>query len=115
MDVDQLIDDTLENHYEQLSDHARNGFDEAGRGALLLEVELDEVEEPSREDAQVQLSGYFPLEELRELDLDERLYDLLERYDPTDRGVIIYGCEPLGYAAYFDFELIPDDIAPERA
>lgn len=114
MDVDSLIDDTLDEHHERISDHVQNGYDEVGRGALLLEVELDEVEEPSREDAHVQLTGYFPLRELRELDLDDDLYELLESYDPAERGVIIYGCEPLGYAAYFDFELVSDEIEPER-
>lgn len=114
MDVDRLIDDTLEEHYARISDHVQNGYDEVGRGALLLEVELDELEEPTREDAHVHLTGYFPLRELRELDLDEELYELLEDYDPTDRGVIIYGCEPLGYAAYFDFDLVSDEIEPEH-
>lgn len=108
MSIEQVVNGLLDARRNQLSQLAREGYGKQGRGAILLEIYIDELAKSPEAKVDVYLVGYKSVEELSPLDLDRPFYHLLKDYDPFDLGVIAFGANasPLRRGGFFWFKLV---------
>jgi hypothetical protein len=110
--IEQIVNGLLKTRRHHLSQLAREGYGKQGRGAILLEMYIDEIDaEPAasvqKVEVDVYLVGYQSYQELSKLDLDRPFYHLLEDYDPFACGVIAFGANtsPRRHGGFFWFKL----------
>lgn len=109
MSIEEIVTGLLDSRRNQLSRLATEGYGKQGRGAILLEIYIDESAERQQADVEVYLVGYKSYQELSKLELDRPFYHLLKDYDPFDLGIIAFGANtssPLRRGGFFWFKLV---------
>lgn len=104
LNLEDIVNDVLEQAGDTLSETAREGYEELGRGVVRLRFDFTPVEESDKMRMDAKLLGYQEQEEVRKAELGEEVDELLASYDPDNEGVALFTVAE-GETGYFQFTL----------
>jgi hypothetical protein len=108
LDLQEIVTDVLEQAGEVLSRTARDGYEEAGRGAVRMRFDFTPVEDSDKTRMDAKLLGYQAQADVSDAGLGEEVDELVNSYDPDTEGVALFTVSE-GETGYFQFTLAPED------
>ena len=109
MVVEKIFDDLFTAKHIVLSAMAFQGYRQTGKGAIPLV--LDFLPQPNDKYAiRMGIRTYQSAHYFHQMGLDDAFFSLLETYNPTTTGIIVFSLQPMSRAGYFQFRLTPSTI-----
>ncbi|MEJ2747738.1 MAG: hypothetical protein P8183_07485 [Anaerolineae bacterium] len=92
-----------------MSAMAFQGYKQSGKGAIPLALDFL----PTLDDqyqVRMGIRTYQSARHFYQMGLDSSFFRLLETYNPTTTGIIVFSLQPMGRAGYFKFNLTPSTV-----
>lgn len=106
MVVEKIFDDLFTNQHLMLSAMAFQGYRQSGKGAIPLVLDFLPALGDKYE-VRMGIRHYRNAHYFHEMGLDDSFFHLLETYNPTTTGIIVFSLQPMRRAGYFKFQLTP--------
>lgn len=109
MIVEKIFDDLFIVRHVVLSAMAFQGYKQSGKGAIPLA--LDFLPAPNdKYQVRMGIRTYQSADYFYQMGLDDSFFILLQTYNPTTSGIIVFSLQPMGRAGYFKFNLTPSTV-----
>lgn len=106
MVVEKIFDDLFTAKHIMLSAMAFQGYRQSGKGAIPLVLDfLPALDD--KYDVRMGIRTYQSAHYFYQTGLDNSFFHLLETYNPTTTGIIVFSLQPMSRAGYFKFQLTP--------
>ncbi|MCB9421960.1 MAG: hypothetical protein H6667_19325 [Ardenticatenaceae bacterium] len=109
MVVEKIFDDLFNAKHIVLSAMAFQGYRQSGKGAIPLVLDFCPASN-DRYDVRMGVRTYQSAHYFYQMGFDESFFHLLETYNPTTTGIIVFSLQPMSRAGYFKFQLTPSTV-----
>lgn len=109
MVVEKIFDDLFTAKHIVLSAMAFQGYRQSGKGAIPLVLDFLPASD-DKYDVRMGIRTYQSARYFYQMGLDDSFFHLLETYNPTTTGIIVFSLQPMSRAGYFKFQLTPAAI-----
>jgi hypothetical protein len=106
MIVEKIFDDLFTAKHIILSAMAFQGYRQSGKGAIPLVLDFLPASN-DRYDVRMGIRTYQSAHYFYQMGLENSFFHLLETYNPTTTGIIVFSLQPMNRAGYFKFQLSP--------
>ncbi len=109
MIVEKIFDDLFTSKHIILSAMAFQGYRQAGKGAIPLALDFLPADN-DKYNVRMGIRTYRSAPYFYQMGLDDSFFCLLETYNPSTTGIIVFSLQPMSRAGYFKFHLTPSTI-----